>query len=123
MRVGSVIMSRCVIRLVVVVAVIFCRRLLLDATGKCHIDLGGLDSTSVHLLNRDPNITEAQSPRQLGQPLRPGTGCQQRAKHHVAADSGYRVENRKLSIRHRLTICDGAWGDGRPKRSEWIEPT
>src|SRR6476660_3345911 len=103
-------MSRYVIRLVVVAAVISCRSLLLDATVQGQIALGGLDSTSVHLLNRDPNITEAQSPRQLGQPLRPGTGCQPGAKHHVAADSGYRVENRKLSIRHRLTICDGGWG-------------
>ena len=51
MRMGSMIVSAWVIRLLIVVTVMFCRGLLLDAAGKYHIDLGGLNSTSVYLLN------------------------------------------------------------------------
>src|SRR5438477_329550 len=107
MRVSARIVSVGVMRIVIHMTVMFEGGLLLNAARKYHIDLGRLNSTAVHLLHRDADVTEAESARQFRQPLTAGAGGKQRAEHHVTADSRYRVQDGKLGTRHRLTICGG----------------
>ena len=115
MRVSAEIVDVGVMRIVILVTMMFDGGLLLNAARKYHIDLGRLNSAAIHLLDGDADVTQAESPRQFGEPLTGGAGGKQRAEHHVSTDSRNRVQHGKLGTRHRLTICGGGGGDGRPK--------
>src|SRR3954449_718668 len=77
-------------------------RMLLELSGKHHVDLGGLDAAAIHGFDIHPDLAEAESCRQAPQPLRRSTGRDQGSKEHVAADTRSRVKNSKTWVRHRL---------------------
>src|SRR5256885_13340172 len=84
-------------------------RMLLELSGKQHVDLGGLNAAAIHSFDIHPDLAEAESRRQAPQPLRRSTGRDQGSKQHVTADARSRVKNSKTWVRHTLRICRMSW--------------
>src|SRR5690242_3281396 len=93
-----------------------------DAARQDHPDLGGPNTASIDLLDRDLDLGRAKPAGQALQPLHRGARGNQGAQQHVATDTGRRVEDSKTSIRHRLINMAEAQTGGKSPGSRYNQP-
>src|SRR5690242_2205132 len=93
-----------------------------DAARQDHPDLGGPNTASIDLLDRDLDLGRAKPAGQALQPLHRGARGNQGAQQHVATDTGRRVEDSKTSISHRLINMAEAQTGGKSPGSRYSQP-
>jgi hypothetical protein len=81
------------------------RRFLLNSARENDTHFRGQNAAAIRLLDLHSHLIKPESGRKPEEPF-PGCACpDEGSEEHVATDACDRIENGKLSIRHRLTIC------------------
>src|SRR5690242_9789346 len=81
------------------------RRLFLNPPRENDTHFRGLNAAAIRLLDLHSHLIKPEASRKPEEPF-PGCACRDKGpEEHVATDACDWIENGKLSIRHRLTIC------------------
>jgi len=91
--------------------------MLLDASRKQDVHLGGADAAALDRLDSNRHLRRTQPGGEPANPLSGRTRGDERPQEHVPADPGGRVNDGKASISHRLiNMAPGQTGGKPPDR-------